>query len=798
MFNRYKFIIVIGIVMVFSGTVFASFAQYAKVSACTPGDSFSTCGGACGCGYRHQGSCSGGGVWYADCTLDPACNCTGTMTCYQCSGGACYPYTYTGSSCPTNCDACSGGGGGGSCTATTPSQATLTSPTPGETNVLSPVALRWTDGTSWGVGCPQNNHYQVFLKEVPEGSSCAVAGYSQIANTGALSYTVNVNYNSAYCWFIRKSNGSLFAQTPTRQFVTVKRSVVQNVSIVNAGECFGSNISGRAEEANTSNPIELSIDVSDVRNDFANGINVIDGIYVGVLPVSEQNSSYVANTILEPQLTSRGFFDYTFPEYAGVGFRERSNGTTTSLNDIGTVTHIEQLNNQTWRVYFNIEFKNNYPNGAQNIYVMAVSRTPSGGRVSSAADGASGQNFRYAKSSVVWAVDTVVPGIDISTKGDVEETAFGLSWDVTDSSGINDFQSYCYQGSGTNTLHDLTEGLTIPLGSTPISYPTMGNCGVDETDVGFTRDYTIDAPTTQLYFGGHAIDRACNTNEYTYRLDSPVPWVLTNTGLVSATEGYSQFEIPAVDLSSHPQLGVVGDGSYLGSYSVYSGNNQLLSGRNSENNYFTTNYDDTALVPPSISSVSSWYEQMYEMVSKKQTIVTMSAHNRTLFGNLSTYLTASVNSIKTGYMEGPVTLNSMVCDTKAIVFVQGHLLILPDVVKTAGSSCLFVVSGDVIVDVGMHKGASLASGNPALYDEINAFIITEGTFTDSLDVAGGVGVPDGLLIKGGLIANAVEFNRDLGRDGNAQGPAEAILLDPTVSINLGPLLNINKFSLRSN
>jgi hypothetical protein len=40
-------------------------------------------------------------------------------------------------------------------------------------------------------------------------------------------------------------------------------------------------------------------------------------------------------------------------------------------------------------------------------------------------------------------------------------------------------------------------------------------------------------------------------------LDSPVPWVLTNTGLVSASGGYSQFEIPAVDLSSHPQLGVV-------------------------------------------------------------------------------------------------------------------------------------------------------------------------------------------------------------------------------------------------
>jgi hypothetical protein len=84
-----------------------------------------------------------------------------------------------------------------------------------------------------------------------------------------------------------------------------------------------------------------------------------------------------------------------------------------------------------------------------------------------------------------------------------------------------------------------------------------------------------------------------------------------------------------------------------------------------------------------------------------------------------------------------------------------------------------------------------------LYDEINAFIITEGAFGDSLDIAGGVGVPDGLLIRGGLIANSVDLNRDLGRDGNAQGPAEAILLDPSFSVNLGPLLNINKFSLRS-
>ncbi len=196
--------------------------------------------------YQPCGSCS-------PCTTPPPA----TTTCYRCNAGG-WCESYTGSTpCGTDCNSCGGGGGGGSCTATAPSQATLTSPTPGETNVLSPVTLRWTDGTSWGVGCPQNNHYQVFLKEVPEGSSCAVAGYSQIANTGALSYTVNVNYNSAYCWFIRKSNGSLFAQTPTRQFVTVKRSVVQNVSIVNAGECFGNNISGRADEANTSNPIEL-------------------------------------------------------------------------------------------------------------------------------------------------------------------------------------------------------------------------------------------------------------------------------------------------------------------------------------------------------------------------------------------------------------------------------------------------------------------------------------------------------------------------------------------------------------
>jgi hypothetical protein len=260
--------------------------------------------------------------------------------------------------------------------------------------------------------------------------------------------------------------------------------------------------------------------------------------------------------------------------------------------------------------------------------------------------------------------------------------------------------------------------------------------------VGFSRDYTIDTPATQLYFGGHAIDRACNTNEYTYRLDSPVPWVLTNMGLVSATEGYSQFEIPAVDLSSHPQLGAVGDGSYLGSYSVYSGNNNLLAGRNSENNYFATNYSDSALLPPSISSVSSWYEQIYSMVSKKQTVVSLSPKNNTLFQNISQYLSASVDTIKTGIIEGNATLLDMVCDTKAIIFVHGHLMILPDVTKTSGSSCLFVVSGDVIVDVGLHKGAALASGSPALYDEINAFIITEGAFGDSLDIAGGVGVPE--------------------------------------------------------
>jgi hypothetical protein len=35
------------------------------------------------------------------------------------------------------------------------------------------------------------------------------------------------------------------------------------------------------------------VDVSDVRNDFANSVNVIESISLGVIPNTEQNSTYV-------------------------------------------------------------------------------------------------------------------------------------------------------------------------------------------------------------------------------------------------------------------------------------------------------------------------------------------------------------------------------------------------------------------------------------------------------------------------------------------------------------------------
>jgi len=760
------------------------------------------------CQCRNHAGCDySTGDWNCQCVADASCGGGGggTTTCYHCAPW-CAPYTGT-SPCGTNCDACNGGGGGGgSCVPTVPGKATNPTPAIGATNVSAPVTLSWSPPSFWGTGCPIHiQYYRIYLGEIPYGSTCVrSASYPLIMERQENTFTHPVKWGATYCWLVRTYNSSPADLNTWSdgvwQFTTAVPPQASNLQVVStASGCGGgSQISGSVDGEDTHNPITISVDVSDVRNDFANSVNVIESISLGVIPNTEQNSTYVTSAVLEPQLANRGLFQYTFPEYGGTGFSEKSNGSTTELKDIGTITHIEQIDNKTWRVYFNIEFKNSYPYSLNRFYIMAVSRTPDGTRVSNVADGLSNQNLRYVRSSQTWTVDTTAPVVTITPKGEIGAQDFNITWDANDTGGVIDFQSYCYIGSGTNTMHELDNGYTIPLSSDPLSYPDPGNCYVDESYLGTTASYHLDAPSAQVYLGGHATDYACNTSEYTYRLDSPVPWVLTNTGLVSASGGYSQFEIPAVDLSSHPQLGVVGDGSYLGSYSVYSGNNNLLNGRNSENNYYATNYTDTALLPPSISSVSSWYEQLYSMVSKKQTVVSILPRGNTLFENLSQYLSASVDPIKTAVVEGNATLLDMVCDTKAIIFVHGHLLISPDVTKTPGSSCLFVVSGDVLVTEGVHKGAASVSGSPALYDEINAFIIAEGAFGDMLDIAGGVGVPDGLLIRGGLIANSVELNRDLGRDGNAQGPAEAILLDPTIAVNMAPLLNINKFSLRSN
>ena len=102
---------------------------------CTPGTGTTTasCGGnqtACMCNgttcetqgyYCSAGSCVKGWAGGSSCSQS-SCNggagCSGGtpaptgITCQQCSSGTCQAYTYTsGSTCPTDCAACSGGGG---------------------------------------------------------------------------------------------------------------------------------------------------------------------------------------------------------------------------------------------------------------------------------------------------------------------------------------------------------------------------------------------------------------------------------------------------------------------------------------------------------------------------------------------------------------------------------------------------------------------------------------------------------------------------------------------------------------
>lgn len=134
-----------------------------------------------------------------------------------------------------------------------------------------------------------------------------------------------------------------------------------------------------------------------------------------------------------------------------------------------------------------------------------------------------------------------------------------------------------------------------------------------------------------------------------------------------------------------------------------------------------------------------------------------------LSGNISTVCTAADKTciVNIGMS---ASVNQLICDRKAIVFVAGSLSVTNSQANAAHiansgdiNGCIFVVRGDVLVEGGAStsNGFNLGTGGTGLgtsapnvyYDTIEAFMIADGRINIPIDSA-----PDGIKVWGGLLS----------------------------------------------
>jgi hypothetical protein len=72
--------------------------------------------------------------------------------------------------------------------------------------------MTWDPPTDWGVGCPQDNYYYLYLK-TPS------TDWAYLDGTAATSYTTAGYVNGeTYYWIVQSFNGSYYTQSPVRTF----------------------------------------------------------------------------------------------------------------------------------------------------------------------------------------------------------------------------------------------------------------------------------------------------------------------------------------------------------------------------------------------------------------------------------------------------------------------------------------------------------------------------------------------------------------------------------------------------
>ncbi|MEO6729443.1 MAG: hypothetical protein ABIM99_05995 [Candidatus Dojkabacteria bacterium] len=744
--------------------------------------------------------------------------------------GTCYGMRQNppgGCGCYTDAEGCGSGCGGNppnnppACVPQAHSDdMTLVLPANGATNVPKPATFKWTNPTNWGSGCPNTNTNVIYYKI--KTTSVCVDG-NPWANTGlfAASTThtldVQLEYGTTYCWYMGSYNGyNSNYSNQVWEFTTSKLPIYTGGGLTGIDVC-GNQSSGRLGSTGVTNPIEWTAnftnpEAANKMEWFTIAIVPTTGIYAVTTDTADYTTTYTkavqSGGALFAINTTGGVLTYKSLKLSPTAWTTAAVGATslnmangrTTLMDLGTGTKLTQTG-QDASVKFKISFANTFTPGTYNIYVNTLVSNPTLGGLM-ASNNATAASHYFFKKSGTWKVDPTPPTGSISGPTLNADGTFNMIWTGTDNIGLSDIRSYVYSDVAGSMLHDNTINLDISTPTTEQVYPAASNAGITGKNQGSHnyKDLTPDNGA-EYTFKIYVKDSSCNFVEAVIKKNPLTPWILGQNGDISGRGGIAKTRIPPLGNFTVPFTSQTGP-AYFSNYSSISGTNTNALGTISKYSFALNTYLDDSIMSPH-DSTGLWYDYLLDKVSKNQktTIVTIPATiPKTISATMSSGLAVGKDAKAAVEITGDLIVNSATkCDLKAIVFVRGNLSINPDftiatapptspVVNQLYNGCMFIVKGNVNIGLGTAKtNLPTASATQASYDQIDAFIITDGIFSAPVDGHGAGKKGDGLYVNGGLVARVTAnpnstIKRDIVQEGNNLQPAMLFNLDPRMKI----------------
>lgn len=764
-------------------------------------------------------------------------NCTGWQGTETCSYNSadCTGKTRCPSSKPDSIKACDSD----SCTDSNPAAVSLQSPSNNVTVPTTNVTLKWNETSNWGKCCDgTHRHYYVYYRK--KVNNCSLS--QETDSNGTYRYTdnkievannvtqrnINVTPGNTYCWYVQTWNKCVSRDSSKRQF-TVAGAANHIDTSINAPVC-NSGYSGTSDQSSTDNPItitstythpngidnidqvSLAIIPNTIRNAMLisenNGMNAARNYFMGTVNINHANTSnstfYIVNNSSGTGVYSSNIQNNNLVNNTGRSILLDINGTTANS------TKVEVVNANTLKVYWRVQFTNTYPlTPTNNLYTAAFTQLPNGNWLSSAYQ--SGYSRYLGKESgKTWGVDVNPPTVNAPAPDVQDSTKFSIDWSQTakDNNQITNMKAYMWPTKDPLNLSKTNSPTTtFNLTTTePIDF-TASNININETNYQTTNTFEISSnidPTEELNTKVVAKDIACNISSVTNDIGLSKSWMITVGGDTYNTNT----KVNALNVNLNPPFtDLTNQDSFFSTYlNAIKEATRSLSTRISKYTQILNGYDDWNAKPPRLTNKDNWYDYLHELVSKNTGTIANSTFqgqagaNNGLPSQIKVSSALGVNPYEKKHVEinGDLSIpEGTICDTQSIIFIDGNLTINPTLeIENAPDGtqmgCMFVVNGNVTIEKGEYANQG-NSASPVEYDTVKGFFIVNGDFSvlpnDSNQI-------DAMYIKGGVIADQANFERNLHLLDNANQPSELIRFDARYSNIFREDLRSVRFSIR--